>query len=67
MIIEVPDWCTIGSYIEWYDPVTTGVECWVRERIVAFGYNGFFHQATNCPMYFTEFSEYGKTVRPVKL
>lgn len=67
MIIEVTDWCSIGSYIEWYNPSVTGLKEWVRERIVAFGLDGFYHQANNCPMYFTKFSEYGKTVRPVQL
>lgn len=62
MTIEIPDWCHIGKYIVWHNPRTTGAE-WVRDRIIAFGYNGFFHQACNCPMYFTEFSEYGKTVK----
>jgi hypothetical protein len=66
MTIEVPDWCKIGTYVEWHEPRLTGYD-WVRERIVAFGYDGFFHQALNCPMYFTKFSEYGKTVRLEKL
>ena len=66
MTIEIPDWCRIGLYIQWHAPNLTGVE-WVREKIVAFGYNGFFHQAHNCPMYFTEFSEYGKTVKVEEL
>ena len=62
MVIEIPDWCKIGTFIEWNAPRITGHN-WVREKIVAFGYDGFFHQAQNCPMYFTEFDEYGKTVR----
>ena len=62
MIITIPDWCIIGLYIEWDAPSITG-QHWVREEIVAFGYDGFFHQAHNCPMYFTKFSEYGKSVR----
>ena len=62
MTIEIPDWCRIGLYIQWHAPNLTGME-WVRERIVAFGYDGFFHQEHNCPMYFTKFSEYGKTVK----
>ena len=62
MIIEIPDWCRIGVFIEWHSPLDTGYD-WVRERIVAFGYDGFFHQASNCPMYFSSFDEYGKTVR----
>ena len=66
MTIEIPDWCRIGLYIQWNAPNLTGME-WVREKIVAFGYDGFFHKAHNCPMYFTEFSEYGKTVKVEEL
>ena len=62
MTIEVPDWCRIGVWVEWHAPAVTGMD-WVAEKIVAFGYDGFFHQGDNCPMYFTKFSEYGKTVR----
>ena len=62
MTIEIPNWCRIGRYIEWNAPQITG-NPWVREEIIAFGYDGFFHQAHNCPMYFTKFAEYGKTVR----
>lgn len=62
MVIEVPDWCKIGTYIEWHAPSTTGMD-WVRERIIAYGVDGFFHQGSNCPMYYTKFSEYGRTVR----
>ena len=62
MTIEIPDWCKIGLYVEWSNPRITGCEC-VTEKIIAYSYNGFFHQAHNCPMYFTEFSEYGRTVK----
>lgn len=62
MIINVPDWCLIGKYIEWSDPVVTGYE-WVREKIISYGVDGFFHQAYNCPVYYSKFDEYGKTVR----
>lgn len=61
--IEVPNWCKIGSYIEWYNPISTGLTSWVTEIIIGYGYDGFYHQASNCPLYFTKFSEYGKTVR----
>ena len=61
--IEVPNWCKIGLYIEWYAPMITGKTSWVREKIISYGYDGFFHQAPYCPVYFTKFSEYGKTVR----
>lgn len=66
MTIVVPDWCVIGKFIEWNAPSVTGMK-WVREKIVAYGVDGFFHQAINCPMYYTKFSEYGKTVREEKL
>lgn len=66
MTIEIPDWCEIGTYISWNCPYITGQQ-WVREKIVAFGYDGFFHQAINCPMYFTSFSEFGKTVKLEKI
>ena len=62
MIIEVPDWCVIGKAIQWNAPSITGYE-WVVERIVAYDVDGFYHQAYECPMYFTKFSEYGKTIR----
>lgn len=44
MIIEVPDWCVLGKTIEWHAPEITGNE-WVRDKIIAFGYDGFFHQS----------------------
>lgn len=66
MTIEIPNWCRIGLYIRWDAPEITG-QRWVREEIIAYGYNGFFHQAHNCPLYFTKFSEYGKTVKADKL
>ena len=68
MTLEIPDWCIIGKIIEWNRPDLTGTE-WVREEILSFGYNGFFHQGCsnpNYPIYYTEFSEYGKTVRECK-
>ena len=65
MTIEIPDWCIIGKTIEWNRPDLTGIE-WVREEILSFGYNGFYHQSCNCPVYYTEFSEYGKTIRECK-
>ena len=66
MTIEIPNWCRIGLYIRWDAPEITG-QRWVREEIIAYGYGGFFHQAYNCPLYFTKFSEYGKTVKADKL
>ena len=65
MIIEIPEWCKIGLEIEWNAPNVTGNK-WVREKIIGYGYDGFFHQAYNCPLHFTKFLEYGKTVRKVR-
>lgn len=62
MTIEIPDWCIIGKTIEWYNPLITGFD-WVTEKIVAYGKDGFFHQSYDCPMYYTKFDEYGKTIR----
>ena len=59
--ITIPSWCKIGAWIKWYASDVTGCD-WVREKIIGYGYDGFFHQAHNCPLYFTKFSEYGKTV-----
>lgn len=66
MTIDIPDWCKVGAYIKWDAPHITG-QRWVRERIIGFRPNGFLHQSHNCPLYFTEFSEYGKTVKLEKL
>ena len=65
MILEIPDWCIIGKTIEWNAPHITGYE-WVYERIISYGTHGFFHQQHNCPVYFSEFSEYGKTIREIE-
>lgn len=64
MIIEVPDWCIIGKFVEWNEPDITGNE-WVKEKILSYGRDGFFHQASYCPIYYTKFTEYGKTIREV--
>ena len=64
MIINIPDWCKIGLFIEWHAPSKTGKE-WVKEEVIGYTYDSFLHQAKNCPIYKTEFSEYGKTVREV--
>lgn len=66
MIIEVPDWCQIGKYIEVKHPQHTGSDSFYKEKILSYGIDGFFHQEHNCPVYFTRFSEYGKTVRECK-
>ena len=65
MIIEVPDWCVIGKFIEWNCPYRTGYE-WVKEEIISYGTDGFYHQAHNCPVYYSKFSDYGHTIRECK-
>lgn len=65
MIIEIPDWCVIGKCVEWHAPYITGNE-WVREVIISYGYDGFFHQAHNCPVYYSKFTEFGKQIRENK-
>lgn len=62
MTIEIPEWCIIGKCIAWSNEVATGAK-WVREKIIAYGIDGFFHQASYCPVYYSRFSEYGKTVK----
>ena len=64
MIIEVPDWCIIGKYIEWNAPYITGYER-AKKKILSYGRDGFFHQGYNCPVYYSKFSEYGKTIREI--
>lgn len=65
MTIEIPDWCIIGKIIEWNTPAITGNE-WVKEKIISYGIDGFFHQAHNCPVYYSKFVEYGKKIRECK-
>lgn len=62
MTIQVPDWCVIGKYVAWSNEALTGAK-WVSEKILSYGVDGFFHRGSNCPVYYTKFSEYGKTVR----
>lgn len=64
MTLEIPDWCVIGKYVEWHSPYLTGNE-WVTERILSYGVDGFFHQCAYCPVYYSKFDEYGKTIREV--
>ena len=67
--INVPEWASIGNFV-----MVKDVECirgkdqnkWYREKILGYGYDGIFHQATNCPVYYTRFSEYGKTIKADK-
>lgn len=63
-VIEIPDWCYIGKQIEFlsYD-TTLGRHVWLKDYIISYSDNGFFHQATCCPVYHNKFSDYGKTVR----
>lgn len=66
MIIDIPDWAMIGTFVLVKD---TGLyrgddkNKWYKEKIIAYGYDGFFHQAHNCPVYFSHFSDYGKTIK----
>lgn len=60
--IKVPEWCAIGAMVEWSAPHITGEE-WVIETIHSYGTDGFFHKAHNCPLYYTKFQEFGKSVR----
>ena len=64
MIIEVPDWCVIGKFIEFqiYDPMTNKI-VWYKDKIVSYGVDGFFHQGYCCPVYYNKFEDYGKSVR----
>lgn len=62
MIINVPEWCIIGEMILWKAPEITGQE-WSTEKILSYGLDGFYHQGHDCPVYYTKFSEYGKTVK----
>lgn len=64
MTIEIPDWCVIGKYVEWNASHITGNE-WVTEKIISYGIDGFFHKGSCCPVYYTQFSEYGKTIREI--
>lgn len=64
--IELPTWARIGAtvLVKDYDCIRgDNPKHWYREKIIAFGYDGVFHQAHNCPMYYTEFSEYNKTIK----
>ena len=65
MIITVPDWAMIGSYIFVKDiDLVRGddPEHLYEEKIVSYGYDGFFHKAPNCPTYYSKFSDLGKTI-----
>ena len=65
MTIELPSWARIGLMVYVKD-----VNCirgdnptnWFKERIIAFGYDGVFHQAYDCPMYYSHFDDYGEKI-----
>ena len=67
MIINVPDWCVIGKFIEFkmwdenYEKYN-----WFKDKIISYTGDGFYHQAHNCPIYHNKFSDYGKIVRECK-
>lgn len=53
MTIKLPSWARLGATI-----MVKDVDCirganpkhWYAEKIIAFGYDGVFHQAHNCPV-----------------
>ena len=59
MTLTIPDWCRIGATVEYeYRPGE-----WVRETIHSYGTDGFYHQAFGCPLYYSAYSEFGRTIR----
>ncbi len=59
MTLTIPDWCRIGATVEYeYRPGE-----WVDEVVHSYGTDGFFHQAYGCPMYYSKYSEFGRTIR----
>ena len=59
MTLTIPDWCRIGATVEYqYRPGE-----WVDEVVHSYGPDGFFHQAYGCPMYYSAYSEFGRTIR----
>ena len=66
MIIELPRWARIGNTVLVKDvDMIRGDNPthWYTEKIISFGYDGVFHQAPACPVYYTKFDEYGKTIK----
>jgi len=65
MTIELPEWARIDTIVMIKD-----TECirgddpnhWYQEHIISFGYDGVFHQDYACPVYYTKFDAYGKTI-----
>ena len=59
MTLTIPDWCRIGATVEYqYRPGE-----WVDEVVHSYGTDGFFHQAYGCPMDYSAYSEFGRTIR----
>ena len=66
LTIVLPHWARIGVWVLIKDVQRIRGDDsnhWYTEKIVGFGYDGVFHQACNCPVYYTKFSEYGKTIK----
>lgn len=65
---EIPNWCFIGRIVRVRYPngVTGDTKTFYKERIIAYTDNGFFTQATDCPMYHHYFDEWGKTIKEDK-
>ena len=66
MIIELPDWARIGVQVlvkDIHKIRGDNRNAWYTETIIGFGYDGVFHQAHNCPIYYTKFDEYGKIIK----
>lgn len=66
MTIKLPNWARIGAKVLIKDTEMMrgdSPDYWYTEKIIAFGYDGVFHQVEGCPIYFTEFEQYGKTIK----
>lgn len=63
--IKIPNWCKIGVIVEvrYPDGRTGDKKAFYKERIIGYTDNGFITQAHNCPMYYHQFNEFGKTVK----
>lgn len=65
-VIEVPEWAHIGNTV-----LVRDNECvrgddpdrYYTERIIAYGDEGIFTQACNCPMYYYKFSCFGDIIK----
>lgn len=64
--LSIPDWCVIGVFVKvQYPRSITGSDDFYKEKIIAYSDNGFFTQASNCPVYHHKFDEWGITVKEV--